>query len=77
VEDALRSSGLLCVEEGRARVSQFASKPAEVRRRVVHVAPLRRLREDQVEDERVDAMDYVRSFYPKIIVFYVLGPRAV
>jgi hypothetical protein len=33
-----KSSGLLHVKASRARVSQFASKLVEVRRRVVHVA---------------------------------------
>jgi hypothetical protein len=36
---ASRSSGLLHVEASRDRVSQFASKLAEMRQRVVHVAP--------------------------------------
>jgi hypothetical protein len=42
-EHASRSSGLLHVEASRARVSQFASKLTEARRRVVHVAPSRML----------------------------------
>jgi hypothetical protein len=39
----LRSSGLLRVEASRSRVSQFASKLAEARRQVVHVASSWRL----------------------------------
>jgi hypothetical protein len=63
-----RSSGLLRVKASRVRVSQFASKLADTRRQVVHVAPSRRLRRDQVEDGRVDATGCVGPFYPKIVV---------
>jgi hypothetical protein len=42
------------------------------RRQVVHVTPSQRLHRDQVEDERVDAMDCVRPYYPYFVVFYVL-----
>jgi hypothetical protein len=41
---------------------------------VVHVAPSWRLREDQVEDGRVDAIDRVRPCYPYFAIFDVLGP---
>jgi hypothetical protein len=41
----------------------LASRLAKVRRRVVHVEPSRRLRWDQVEDGRVDAMCCVRPWY--------------
>jgi hypothetical protein len=51
-----RSNVLLWVEASRARISQFASKLAEARRRVVHVAPSWRLHQSQVKDGRVDAM---------------------
>jgi hypothetical protein len=70
-----RSSSLLRMEASRARVSQFASKLVEVRRRVVHVAPSQRLCRVQAEDGRVDAMDCIGPFYPTFVVFYVLGPR--
>jgi hypothetical protein len=40
------SNDLLHREASRARVSQFASKLAEERQRVVHVASSRRSRED-------------------------------
>jgi hypothetical protein len=59
VGHASRSSGLLRVEASRTRVSQFASKLAEVRQRVVHVASSWRSREDQVEDWRFNATDCV------------------
>jgi hypothetical protein len=48
-EHALRSSGLLHREASRARVSQFASKLVEKRRRLVHVASSRRFREEEVK----------------------------
>jgi hypothetical protein len=55
----------------------LASRLVEVRRRVVHVAPSWRLRQDQVEDEWVDVMGYVGPCYPYFIVFYVLGPSGI
>jgi hypothetical protein len=60
-----RSSVLFHMEASRARVSLFALKLAEARRRVVYVAPSWRLHQDQVEDGRVDAMGCVEPFYPK------------
>jgi hypothetical protein len=44
---------------------------------VVHVASSRRLRRDQVKDERVDAMGCVGPSYAYITVFYVLGPMSL
>jgi hypothetical protein len=61
---ALRSSALLRLEASRARVSQFASKLAEARRCVVHMAPSQRSREDQVEDGWVDTTGCIGPFYP-------------
>jgi hypothetical protein len=55
----------------------LASRLAEARLRVVHVAWSRRLRQDEAEDGRVDATGCVGPFYPKIIIFYVLGPRGI
>jgi hypothetical protein len=48
---------------------------AEARLRVVHVASSQRLRRVEVEDERVNAIDCVEPFYPKIVIFmyYVLS----
>jgi hypothetical protein len=43
--------------------------------RVVHVAPSRRLRKDQVEDRRVDTTGCVGPFNPNFVVFYVLCYR--
>jgi hypothetical protein len=43
-------NGFLCMEVSRARVSQFASKLAEARQWMIHVAPSRKSREDQVKD---------------------------
>jgi hypothetical protein len=39
------------------------------------VASSRRLRRVEAENGRVDATGCVGPFYPKIIIFYVLGPR--
>jgi hypothetical protein len=55
----------------------LASRLVEARRRVVHVAPSRRLRRDQVENGRVNTTDCVRLCYPYFIIFYVLGPRGI
>jgi hypothetical protein len=55
----------------------LASRLADARRRVVHVAPLQRLRRDQVEDGWVDVMNCVRPCYAYFTVFYVLGPRGI
>jgi hypothetical protein len=71
---ALRSSVLLHVEASQTRVSQFVSKLAEARWRVVHVASSWRSRGVKAEDGCVDVTGCVRPFYPKIVVFIVLGP---
>jgi hypothetical protein len=44
--------------------SSLASRLVEVRQRLVHVASSRRSRDEQVEDGRVNATDYVRPCYP-------------
>jgi hypothetical protein len=77
VGHASRSSSLLHVKATQARVFQFASKLAEARQRVVHVAPSRRSRENKIEDGWVDAIGCVGLLYPKIVIFYVLGPRGI
>jgi hypothetical protein len=51
----------------------LASTLAEAPRWVVHVASSQMLRRVEAEDGRIDAMDCVGPFYPKIIVFSVLG----
>jgi hypothetical protein len=61
---ASRSNRLLLVEASLARVSCLASRLAEVRRRVVHVAASRRLYWSQVEDGRVDATGCIGLCYP-------------
>jgi hypothetical protein len=43
----------------------------------VHVTPSRRLHQSQVEDERVDAMGYVRPCYPTFAVFNVLNHTGI
>jgi hypothetical protein len=49
----------------------------EARRRVVHVAPSRRLHRSQVKDERIDAMGSVGPCYSAFAVFNVLDPRGI
>jgi hypothetical protein len=71
VGQTLRSSGLLHMK------ASLASRLAKTRRQVVHVAPSWRLRRVQAEDRRVDAIGCIGPFYPRIIVFYVLGPRGI
>jgi hypothetical protein len=44
---------------------------------MVHVASSRRLRWVEAEDGRVDAMRYIRPFYPNFVVFIVLGPKGI
>jgi hypothetical protein len=65
------------VNLSQTRVSQFASKLVEERRRVVHVASSRRSCEDEVEDGLGDAMACIRLFYPNLTVFVVLGYRGI
>jgi hypothetical protein len=50
---------------------------AEARLRVVHMASSRRLRRKEAEDGRVDAIDCVGLFYPKIIISSIIGPRGI
>jgi hypothetical protein len=50
---------------------------AEARRRVVHVAPSRRLCRRQAEARRVDATGCVRPCYHCFIVFLLLDPRGI
>jgi hypothetical protein len=54
--------------------SSLASRLAKVQPWVVDVVPSWSLHRDQVEDGWVDATGCIGLFYPKIIIFYVLGP---
>jgi hypothetical protein len=76
VGHASRSSDLLYVEARLARVFSLASRLAEVRQRVVHVAPSQMLCQSQVEDGRVDTIGCVRSCYPCFIIFILLCHRS-
>jgi hypothetical protein len=42
---------------------------------MMHVASSRRSHGDEVEDERVDAVDCIGLFYPNFVVFFVLGHK--
>jgi hypothetical protein len=50
----------------------LASRLADAQRRVLHVAPSRRLRRSQIEYGRVNATGYIGSFYSTFAVFNVL-----
>jgi hypothetical protein len=71
------SNSLLRVKASWVRVFKFSLKLVETQRRVVHVAPTRRSREEQVEDGQVDTTDFIRPFYLKIDVFFILGHMTV
>jgi hypothetical protein len=55
----------------------LASRLVEAQRRVLHVAPSQRSREDKVENGRVDATDCVGPCYPYFAIFDVLDPRGI
>jgi hypothetical protein len=74
---ASRSSDLLYLEVSQTRVSQFASKLSEARRRVVYVTSLQRSRGDEAENGWVDATGCIRLFYSNFVVLVVLGPRGI
>jgi hypothetical protein len=44
---------------------------------VVHMAPSRRSREDQVKDGQVDATGCIGPYYPYFDDFIVFGPRGI
>jgi hypothetical protein len=75
VGHASRTKGLLRYEASRARVSQFTSKLAVERWRVVHMASSWRLRGDKAKDGRVDAIGYTGLLYPNFVIFIVLGHK--
>jgi hypothetical protein len=72
MEHASRSTGLLHMEASRARISQSILKTGGGAM-VLHVAPSRKLRQSQGEDERVDATGCVGPCYSTFAVFNVLG----
>jgi hypothetical protein len=61
----------------------LASRLAEARRWVVHVAPSRRLRQNKAEDGRVDATGCIgcdglhRTLLPYFIIFIVLVTKDI
>jgi hypothetical protein len=58
----------------RLEFSSLASRLAETRRWVVHVAPSQRLHRVEAADGRVNTIGYVRPCYPYFIIFYILAP---
>jgi hypothetical protein len=75
--DTYRDLAAQTLEASRGRVSQFASKLVEQRRRVVHVISSWRSREVKVEDGRVDATCYIKLFYPYFTIFILLRLRDI
>jgi hypothetical protein len=59
------------------RFPSLPSKLVEARRRVVNLAPSRRLYRGQVEDEWVDATGCIGSCHPCFAIFLVIGPRGI
>jgi hypothetical protein len=57
--------------------SSLVVRLAEARLQVVHVASSRRLRREKAKDGWVDAIGCVGPFYPKIVIFSVLGPMGI
>jgi hypothetical protein len=49
----------------------------EARWWVVHMTPLRRLRQKQVEDEQVDVMGYVGPYFPTFAIFNILDTKFI
>jgi hypothetical protein len=70
------SSGLLGVKARLIRVSQSGLK-TDGGVTTGGVAPSRRLRQRQVEDGLVDAMDCVGPCYPTFVIFNVLDSRGI
>jgi hypothetical protein len=50
----------------------LASRLAEARWWVVHVAPSRRLRQSKIKDKRIDAIGCIGSCYPYFVIFTLL-----
>jgi hypothetical protein len=73
-EHASRSRGLLHLKVSRVRVSQSGLRTGGSVTQMVHVVSSWRLRRVEAEDERVNATDNVRLFYPNFIIFVVLDP---
>jgi hypothetical protein len=70
-----RTSGLLHLEVCWARVSQSNLKTGGGATRMVHVSSSWRLRGDEAEDRRVNAMGCIRLFYSNFTIFVVLGHK--
>jgi hypothetical protein len=71
------STSLLHVEASRGRVSWSGLKTGGGTTTCGARDTIVEVHEDQVEDRRVDATGCIGSFYPKIVVFYVLGARGI
>jgi hypothetical protein len=61
----------------RLRFLSLASRLVEVWRQVVHVAPLRRSRENQVKDGWINATGSIGPCNPYLTVFFILDHRGI
>jgi hypothetical protein len=66
---------LLCLEARRARVSQSSHKTGGGAARTVHMTLSWRLRGNEAEDGRVDAMGCIGLFYLNFTILIVLGHK--
>jgi hypothetical protein len=77
----LRSSGLLCMEANRARVSQSGLKTDGGATWMVHMASSWRLRGSEAEDGRFDDVRcgavQVERKYPSLDVIFLLAQRGI
>jgi hypothetical protein len=73
-----RFSGLLCMKASRVRISQFASRLADVRQCVVHVAPSRDTIAEVASSsnrKRTGRCDGLRQILlPLLCRFYFISP---
>jgi hypothetical protein len=65
------------VEANRARIFQSGLKTGGGATWMVHVTSLRRSREDQVENRRIDASDCTKPCYLYFAIFYILDPKGI
>jgi hypothetical protein len=66
---------LLHLEVSRDRVSWSSLKTGGDTAWMVHMTSSRRLRGDEIEDGWVNAMGYIRLFYPNFVVFIILSHK--
>jgi hypothetical protein len=77
MEHASRSSVLLHLEASQTRISQSVLQTEGGAMRMVRVTSSRRSRIIEAEYGRVDAVGYIRLFYPNFTIFIVLDPKGI